>query len=262
MDYPIKMITFKNEVGQYDLEVTTFQLAVLFAWNQRPRERISFENLKLATELPDAELRRTLWDFSLIKNSKVQKRGKINLIGRLQLTTERMREEENEGIVQLRILRTQEAIIQIMKMRKRLSNAQLQTELVEILKNMFLPQKKMIKEQIEWLIEHKNMFFRISTSSVCSWALLMRFLIFMIWMMASWSERAPQLGVGQLGGQLEVLEADSLAGPLVPGKQHGQLEGGHLQVILPHLVLKGDLEQRRRGLVEEMEGGGGGQDRG
>uniref|UniRef100_A0A8C5FJH5 Cullin-5 n=1 Tax=Gadus morhua TaxID=8049 RepID=A0A8C5FJH5_GADMO len=184
------IITFKNEVGQYDLEVTTFQLAVLFAWNQRPRERISFENLKLATELPDAELRRTLWslvafpklkrqvlsyetavsspkdfaegtlfyvnqEFSLIKNSKVQKRGKINLIGRLQLTTERMREEENEGIVQLRILRTQEAIIQIMKMRKRINNAQLQTELVEILKNMFLPQKKMIKEQMEWLIEHK-----------------------------------------------------------------------------------------------------------
>uniref|UniRef100_A0A8C4X3X5 Cullin-5 n=1 Tax=Erpetoichthys calabaricus TaxID=27687 RepID=A0A8C4X3X5_ERPCA len=183
-------ITFKNEVGQYDLEVTTFQLAVLFAWNQRPREKISFENLKLATELPDAELRRTLWslvafpklkrqvlsyepqvnspkdfaegtlfyvnqEFSLIKNSKVQKRGKINLIGRLQLTTERMREEENEGIVQLRILRTQEAIIQIMKMRKKITNAQLQTELVEILKNMFLPQKKMIKEQIEWLIEHK-----------------------------------------------------------------------------------------------------------
>ncbi|KAG2456567.1 CUL5 protein, partial [Polypterus senegalus] len=184
------IITFKNEVGQYDLEVTTFQLAVLFAWNQRPREKISFENLKLATELPDAELRRTLWslvafpklkrqvlsyepqvnspkdfaegtlfyvnqEFSLIKNSKVQKRGKINLIGRLQLTTERMREEENEGIVQLRILRTQEAIIQIMKMRKKITNAQLQTELVEILKNMFLPQKKMIKEQIEWLIEHK-----------------------------------------------------------------------------------------------------------
>nr|XP_023664828.1 cullin-5-like isoform X1 [Paramormyrops kingsleyae] len=184
------IITFKNEVGQYDLEVTTFQLAVLFAWNQRPKERISFENLKLATELPDAELRRTLWslvafpklkrqvlsyeppvaspkdfsdatlfhvnqDFSLIKNGKAQKRGKINLIGRLQLTTDRMREEENEGIVQLRILRTQEAIIQIMKMRKKINNAQLQTELVEILKNMFLPQKKMIKEQIEWLIDHK-----------------------------------------------------------------------------------------------------------
>lgn len=44
-----------------------------------------------------------------------------------------------------------------MKMRKRLSNAALQTELVEILKNMFIPPKKMIKEQIEWLIEHRYM---------------------------------------------------------------------------------------------------------
>lgn len=42
-------------------------------------------------------------------------------------------------------------------MRKTVNNASLQTELVEILKNMFLPQKKMIKEQIEWLIEHKYM---------------------------------------------------------------------------------------------------------
>ena len=55
--------------------------------------------------------------------------------------------------MQLRILRTQEAIINILKMRERISNAQL----VDILKNMFLPSKKMIKEQIEWLIEHKYM---------------------------------------------------------------------------------------------------------
>ena len=47
--------------------------------------------------------------------------------------------------------------MKIMKMRKRLSNAALQTELVEILKNMFIPPKKMIKEQIEWLIEHRYM---------------------------------------------------------------------------------------------------------
>lgn len=51
----------------------------------------------------------------------------------------------------------QEAIVKIMKMRKQISNAALQTELVEILKNMFIPPKKMIKEQIEWLIEHKYM---------------------------------------------------------------------------------------------------------
>ena len=51
----------------------------------------------------------------------------------------------------------QEAIVKIMKMRKRMTNAALQTELVEILKNMFIPPKKMIKEQIEWLIEHRYM---------------------------------------------------------------------------------------------------------
>ena len=81
----------------------------------------------------------------------------MNLIGRLQLSTEKSREEDNESIVQLRVLRTQEAIVKILKMRKKISNAQLQTELVEMLKNMFLPSKKMMKEQIEWLIEQKYM---------------------------------------------------------------------------------------------------------
>ena len=57
-------------------------------------------------------------DFGILKNSKLQKRGKLNLIGRLQLSTEKARKEENESIMQLRILRTQEAIIKILKMRK------------------------------------------------------------------------------------------------------------------------------------------------
>ena len=51
---------FANEQGSFDLEVTTFQMSVLFAWNERPRDRISFGCLRLATELPDPELRRTL----------------------------------------------------------------------------------------------------------------------------------------------------------------------------------------------------------
>lgn len=185
-------ITFANAMGKFDLDVTTFQMAVLFTWNRRPLEKITFDNLSLATELPDSELRRTLWslvsfpklkkqlicyepmvqnpkdfgdlttfwinqEFTLIKNGKVQRRGKLSMIGRLQLSTERSQIEDNHSIVQLRILRTQEAIIKILKMRKRISNSALQSELVEILKNMFLPSKKMIKEQLEWLIEHKYM---------------------------------------------------------------------------------------------------------
>jgi len=185
-------ITLSNPIGKYDLDVTTFQMAVLFCWENRRYDSLTLENLRLATELPETELRKTLWslvqfpklkrqvllyepqvtkpseftedtlfkinhEFAILKNGKLQKRGKINLIGRLQLSTEKARKEENESIMQLRILRTQEAIIKILKMRKRISNAQLQTELVDILKNMFLPSKKMIKEQIEWLIEHKYM---------------------------------------------------------------------------------------------------------
>lgn len=107
-------ITFSNTVGRFDLDVTTFQMAVLFAWNQRPLEKISYENLRLATELPDLELRRTLgslvscpklkrqlllhepiaqapkdfaentlfWinqEFASIKNGKPQRRGKVRV---------------------------------------------------------------------------------------------------------------------------------------------------------------------------------------
>ena len=42
-------------------------------------------------------------------------------------------------------------------MRKRLTNTQLQAESIELLKNMFLPSKKLIKETIEYLIENKSM---------------------------------------------------------------------------------------------------------
>lgn len=56
------VVMFANEDGgRYELEVTTFQMAVLFCWNDRPHDHITYENLRLATELPDMELRRTLW---------------------------------------------------------------------------------------------------------------------------------------------------------------------------------------------------------
>lgn len=48
-------------MGKFELEITTFQMAVLFAWTKRSQEKITYESLRLATELPDLELRRTLW---------------------------------------------------------------------------------------------------------------------------------------------------------------------------------------------------------
>ena len=57
----IGVITFSNECGKFELEVTTFQMSVLYAWNDRPGEEISLEAIRLSTQLPDTELRRTLW---------------------------------------------------------------------------------------------------------------------------------------------------------------------------------------------------------
>lgn len=45
-------------------------------------------------------------DFCIVRNNKAQYRGKLNLIGRLQLTTDKNREEENQEIMFLRAERT------------------------------------------------------------------------------------------------------------------------------------------------------------
>lgn len=186
------IINFNTRLGKFELEITTFQMAVLFAWTNRATEKLTYDSLRLATELPDIELRRTLWqlvafqklkhqvicyspevknfkefnenttfwinqDFCIVRNNKSQYRGKLNLIGRLQLSTEKNRDEENQEIITLRTERAKEAIVKILKTRKNVTLAQLQTELIELLKNMFLPSKKLVKETIEWLIENKYM---------------------------------------------------------------------------------------------------------
>lgn len=81
------------------------------------------------------------------------KRGRLNLIGRLQLNTDKCREEA-ESILRLRAMRTQEAIVKIMKMRKSIQFSALQLELTNVLKQMFVPSKVLVKEQLEWLIEN------------------------------------------------------------------------------------------------------------
>ncbi|KAK6108277.1 Cullin-5 [Brugia pahangi] len=182
-------VIFTNKMGKFDLDVTTLQLSVLYCWNDRPHEQLSFECLRTATQLSAPELVRTLYSlvafpkmrhqvlctdcstlnsrdfndstlfwinqqFTVIKNGREQNRGRINLIGRLQLSMKTNVQEEHDDIIALRILRVQEAIVKVMKVRKRCQSAQLQTELIQLLKHMFLPPKKMIKEQIEWLIEN------------------------------------------------------------------------------------------------------------
>ena len=40
-------ITLSNPIGKYDLDVTTFQMAVLFCWENRRYDSLTLENLRL-----------------------------------------------------------------------------------------------------------------------------------------------------------------------------------------------------------------------
>lgn len=184
------LLLFTSDRGRFELEVTVYQLVVLYAWSRRFDQRLSLDSLLTATGLQENELRRTLWtlcehpkmeeqivlyspraksekefsestvfwinlNFTNSKSSKSLARRRLNLIGRLQLTQETSNEEETMAIVELRQLRTQEAVIKVLKTRKRMYHNELYKELVELLRCQFVPSKRLVKEVLEWLIERQ-----------------------------------------------------------------------------------------------------------
>ena len=55
------VVTFERKSGKFDIDVTTFQMAILFSWNSRPYDRLSLESLQMATGLALGDLKRNLW---------------------------------------------------------------------------------------------------------------------------------------------------------------------------------------------------------
>uniref|UniRef100_A0A0X3P9L1 Cullin-5 n=2 Tax=Schistocephalus solidus TaxID=70667 RepID=A0A0X3P9L1_SCHSO len=178
---------FVDSDNHVELEMTTLQIAVLFAWRHRMEQRLRLDSLLTATGLSDSELRRVLvtltehpkmdrqlilyapkvasekeytndtefWinpAFGVNRPGRGLNRRRVNMIGRLQLTQIGC-EEESLAIVQLRQLRVQEAIIKIIKTRKRLTYNEIYKEIILLLKDQFIPSKRLLKEVLEWLIE-------------------------------------------------------------------------------------------------------------
>ena len=54
-------------------------------------------------------------------------------------------------------MRVQEAALKVLKAWKKISAAAFNSEIVEILKSQFLPSKRLLKEQVEWLLEREYM---------------------------------------------------------------------------------------------------------
>lgn len=64
------ILNFKNAKGSFELKVNAYQMALLLFWNEKPNEKVPFEALRLATNLTETNLIRTL--LSLTKNPKTK----------------------------------------------------------------------------------------------------------------------------------------------------------------------------------------------
>lgn len=76
------------------------------------------------------------------------------MIGRLQLSQSGC-DVDSADVVRFRQLRLQEAVVRLMKSRKRLAYSEMYQQVIGLLKNQFIPSKRMLKEVIEWLIERR-----------------------------------------------------------------------------------------------------------
>ena len=116
---------------------------------------MAFQDIKSPLDFNDST---KFWinpDFGIAKQGKILKRGRVSLIGRLPLGSDMSRapaEDEADGIVQLRVWRVQEAIMRLMKERRRLAHNLLEAEIVNVLRHSFVASKRLIKEQLEWLM--------------------------------------------------------------------------------------------------------------
>ncbi|KAI3617526.1 hypothetical protein CBS9595_003435 [Malassezia furfur] len=164
--------------GTRELHVSTFQAAVLLAFNGAPRgAALSYTALAAATQLPPAELRRTLQSLACgpiptrvlrkhpqgrdvhdtdtfavneaLKNER--RRIRINQIQHKD-TREEQRSTEQRVFIDRELL-LQAAAMRVLKARKTIAHAELTTEVVHQIKNRFAVDAAELKRAFERLIE-------------------------------------------------------------------------------------------------------------
>jgi len=159
--------------------VNTYQMVLLLMFNTR--EKITYEEMKEETLIPDRELTRALQPLSVGKTSQriLQKtpktkdiepshiftvneaftsqfhRVKIQQASARQGEAEPERNETRKKVDEDRKHEIEACIVRIMKSRKQLNHNQLVTEVVEQLNKRFQPSPIIIKKRIEGLIERE-----------------------------------------------------------------------------------------------------------
>ncbi|EKD14824.1 uncharacterized protein L3040_003957 [Drepanopeziza brunnea f. sp. 'multigermtubi'] len=176
LDHSIMKATFKK--GPKELAVSGFQAIVLLLFNDissSEDQSLSYTDIQTATNLVDAELKRTLQSLACAKFRILTKHPKgkdvnstdtftVNLgfsdpkyrikINQIQLKeTEEENKDMHERVQRDRQYETQAAIVRIMKSRKSLSHAQLVAEVIEQTKKRGPVEVTEIKEQIDKLLD-------------------------------------------------------------------------------------------------------------
>ena len=175
----IQPIDPNNKGRRHIVCTSTFQMCVLLLFNLR--DKLTYEEIKEETSIPDRELTRALQPLALgkanqrilVKHPKTKEiepnhvftvnenftshlfRVKIQQASARQGEAEPERNETRRKVDEDRKHEIEACIVRIMKSRKQLNHNQLVTEVVEQLNKRFQPSPAIIKKRIENLIERE-----------------------------------------------------------------------------------------------------------
>lgn len=171
-------VSTKDNARKHVLQVSTYQMGILLLFNTR--ERLSFEEIKSETDIPDKDVLPAMLSLACGKLAQriLHKEPKNKDIGpedvfyvnesfssklhRVKIQTvaskgetEPERKDTRNKVDEDRKHEVEAAIVRIMKARKEMQHNILVTEVIEQLKPRFLPSPVVIKKRIEGLIERE-----------------------------------------------------------------------------------------------------------
>nr|GMD27479.1 cullin-3A [Ipomoea batatas]GMD28719.1 cullin-3A [Ipomoea batatas] len=160
---------------KHELNVSTYQMCVLMLFNNA--DRLSYQEIELATEIPPSDLKRCLQSLALVKGKNVLRKEPMSKdigeedaffvndkftskfykvkIGTVvaQKESEPEKQETRQRVEEDRKPQIEAAIVRIMKSRKVLDHNNIIAEVTKQLQSRFLANPVEIKKRIESLIE-------------------------------------------------------------------------------------------------------------
>ncbi|KAK9750794.1 hypothetical protein RND81_02G222400 [Saponaria officinalis] len=162
---------------RHELNVSTYQMCVLMLFNNA--DRLTYQEIEQATEIPSTELKRCLQSLALVKGKNVLRKEPMSKdigendsflfndkfsskfykvkIGTVvsQKESEPEKLETRQRVEEDRKPQIEAAVVRIMKSRKVLDHNNVVAEVTKQLQSRFLPNPVEIKKRIESLIERE-----------------------------------------------------------------------------------------------------------